>query len=259
MKFVACLLTFFLWVAPVAPVWAVITLDKVSDEFTIDSTSPPYTRNFGGTGNPTTGSTIFVFGILYATALGANVSSVTDDAANSYTVSQPTVSHNERPFIACASGVTTPTSITINGTATYALYAAISVLGEAGCSNDESTDSADPGPQAADASVTTAGNIDQTDEIAIAVAAISNQGDCNLNITTPSGFTAVAVEQDFCLHASGWAGYDITLTSGAALSISWSHDDVVDSTTEDGWHAFVRTYKGTVAAATQGPFRRRHW
>lgn len=207
-----------------------------------------------GTG-PAVGSTVVV-AFWGWHAAGYDASSVTDNQGNSYSLIKPTGAGHSMGVIAFAANVASSGTFTItinhaSGTGNYVVATAAEFTGLASSPADQSATASDPGPQANDATVTS-GATTQADEVVVAVAAVAVSGSTNIAITTPAGFTNLAVEQNHNAHCGGSADFKIVAATGAQTA-AWSHNDV-GSSADDGWTAAVLTLKATAVAALFPPF-----
>jgi hypothetical protein len=213
---------------------------------------------------PAAGSLVIV-GLVGWHSNGYDVSSVTDNRGNSYSIVKSAVVGRQRSVIAYAANVNSSGTFTItvnnaNGGDNYLTWAAIEVTGAATASVlDQSNTATDAGPQANDATVST-GTLAQADEFVFAAMSLSISGDNNLNIgTATTGYTNLANEQDFFNHNGASFDYKI-VASTSAQSASWSHDDATG--TDDpspggnsyGWTATIATFKAAGAPALFPPF-----
>ena len=206
---------------------AAIAVDQTSTTTTQDNVGTSFNLNSFGS-LPAVGSCVIVAGFGW-NAAGFDVVSVGDNQGNSYTVIKHSGynGNNEKPFIAYAlnvnsSGTFTPSIVNLYSSGNYVVCNAISFTGIVTSLAQDQTAESTPG--SGTSSSVTSGSTTQADELVIASNAISQSGDTNLNITTPtSGYTDICIEQDFVAHATGNAAYKIVAATGAQ-SASWGHD-----------------------------------
>jgi len=230
------------------PAWAVPAVDQVVAKINFDNIIGAQDFSFGTL--PAAGSVVCATFWAWAND-DFDISTVTDNQANTYVVTKTAVVAKSRAVIACAPNVNSSGTFTITLTPTNAggVYSVVSAASfteiQTSSPIDQTASAIDAGPQANDATVTS-GATTVDDEVVIAVAIIASVGDAALTITTPAGYTAIAVEQDNNAHLGGQASYLIVAATGAQTA-TWSHDDV-GSTADDGWGAVIVTLKGIVAA-----------
>lgn len=168
------------------------------------------------------------------------VTSVTDNQGNTYSRAgaQPASSGLCRADIWYAKATTASGTFTVTvncGSGSYLEWIASEVSGLA------ATSPADAGAEAnsatGDAAVGPTATLAQTSEIVFAVAAVANN-DTNITITTPSGYTNLAINQDATATIGMEASYKI-VSATTAVSASWTHDN----TAQDGWVAKIATFK----------------
>ena len=232
------------------PVWAVVpVVDQSVAKINLDIAVGAQDFSFGTL--PAAGSTVCATFWAYAND-DFDIDDVTDNQANTYVVTKTAVVARSRAVIACAANVNSSGTFTITLTPVnlgnvYWVVSAVSFTSTQTSSPiDQTATATDPGPQANDATVTS-GATTVDDEVVLAAAIIASVGDAALTITTPAGYTAIAVEQDNSAHLGGQASYLIVAATGVQTA-TWTHDDV-GSTGDDGWGAVIVTLKGIVAAA----------
>lgn len=240
-----------------SPAWgATIVLDQQTAKAVFDNDDGTSPFSFGTL--PAVGSLVVVtcFG-QSNTGSFYNVTSVTDNQGNTYTLAKTSVIGTQRSFIARApnvasSGTFTVTVNNVNSTDNYLVCRASSFTGIVTSSPlDQSGEATDPGPQAADAGVSTAGSTAQADELVVACASIGGTGDANLNIgTATTGYINIVNEQDYTLHSTGSCDYKIVSSVGVQTA-NWSHDDITGSGAQDGWTAIIATFKAAVSTRRQ--------
>lgn len=209
--------------------------------------------------SPPAGAMSVVIGIVdsqISQSVGTPVCTVTDDQSNTYTVVESYLRDTvDTDFfiiglVAYSIGIAASTSdVTVTcHAATYASLRAIAFTGTS-IVVDQSGTNFNHGPQSSDATVATSGAVTATSELILAVAGICNSV-ANMNITTPSGFTEILLQNDCFNYTAGEAAYRIASGLTGTQTVSWTHDDVTNSSNYDGWAALVVTFKETGGAPT---------
>jgi len=232
------------------PAWAVVpVVDQVVAKINLDNVIGAQDFSFGTL--PAAGSTVCATFWAWAND-EFDIDTATDNQANTYVVTKTAAVAKSRAVIACAANVNSSGTFTITLTPTnaggvYWVVSAVSFIEiQTSSPIDQTASAIDAGPQANDATVTS-GATTVDDEVVIAAAIIASVGDAALTITTPAGYTEIAVEQDNNAHLGGQASYLIVAATGVQTA-TWAHDDVSGSTADDGWGAVIVTLKGIVAA-----------
>lgn len=204
---------------------------------------------------PTAGCTVAFAGFVTGTDSDVPildpVTPVSDLDGNTWTTVKSATGGTALAFISIASNVTSAGTFSItlhpdaSSPAIHAGVAAKSWCGMAAAALDKSATAADDGPQASDATVTTAATT-QAIEIVVAVAGICSEvGDTAIG--TATGYTDILTEANCGGHTAGSIGWK-TVSAAGAQTASWSHTDITGSSGWDGWAAAIVTLKDAAAA-----------
>jgi hypothetical protein len=235
---------------------AIATGQTISKQSNVEAGSTA-SASFGTA--PAAGSLVLI-GLVGWHDSGYDVTSVTDNKGNAYTIVKAAVAGRQRAVIAYAENVSSggTFTVTINnagGSGNYLSWAAIEVTGVAASSSADQTSTAtDAGPQANDATVTTGATV-TANELVFAVMSLSSSGSSNLHITSPGGYTNLASEQDFAAQNGFSADYKIISATGAQTA-AWAHDDATGTDNPSpggssyGWTAAIATFKEAGGASS---------
>lgn len=200
---------------------------------------------------PATGSSIIVTILGWGSSADFTITSVTDNQGNG-TYTQSFISGAQglkqiHQYI--KHGIGTPSgtfSVTIDlaqPTNVYTLAVASEVTGLDQTSTVDQVLGNPVTSTTLDASVGPTGTTTVANEIVYAMMTLDN-GDSTLNITVPSGYTEILVEQNGVANEGGEVAYKIVTGTGTQ-SAAWTHDN----TSQTGWVAGIATYKGLAVAA----------
>lgn len=197
---------------------------------------------------PAAGNTVIVMISGWQDPTGYAPGTISDNQGNTYQLAAENGCDGGPGNHLCYAGIYYAENISSSGTFTitvdppntgnYIEWQAIEVSGLATSGAKDKTTSDSGGGIASDAAVGPTAATTVADELVIAVTSVS-QSDTNLNITTPSGYTQIGLNNDANATIGYQSSYKIISSTGTQ-SASWSHDN---NTSNDEWAAAIATFK----------------
>lgn len=208
-----------------------------------------YNRIFSGTSDSdsfssavTAGGTVAVLIYGVNNSVGYDVTSVTDNQGNTYTLIKSAGSNNGKAVIAWATNVTASGTFTVtinHPTSSSVGYTIAEVSGAASSSFDVSAVGDLAGASSTDANATTATTA-QANEIVLAVMGINGGNSPGWSITGPGGFTNMGLEQGSGFTAPPYSSDYKVVSSVGTQAVQYTHTDLDGS---HSWSIVVATFK----------------
>lgn len=226
---------------------AAVAIVQQTSLFEVSGAGLTTSGSFGAT--PAAGNTIVVL-ISYTRPGGTDFSGVTDNKGNTYTAAAVASDATDEnvTMIYYAENITSSGTFTITlnfnlSSENDVTWTAVELSGASGGLDVVRTNTSTTG----DASVTATRQTSANDQIVFAMATLFST-DAAANLTTPSGYTQLALDDDANTatdpaHQSSYK----TLTSRETPSASWSHDN----TSQTSWTAALASFAGACNPAVE--------